>query len=386
MEDCCMLWEDFNLKGDPFAVTPSMEKIIWADREKFLRQLKNAVRHALLSTPSRIIACIWGEWGAGKTHAMTYFSKPEVIKNIIKEMGIPVHLLPISIPIVFPLDNTLDTMYLEIIEKIGVDTIIKALNKIESKFASIRSEEAYLAEVSRYMDPRVAEAFVKLKGKRLVFERYLSMTATPAELRNARIARGIYTSTDKVRTVSGIFNLLTATIASRVIIWIDDLERIGDRPGKEVFEFQYFIRDLLDYVPNNLLIIFNMTLLPGEKVEDRLTFLGDAIISRISDQIMVEPLTKEDFMSYVKDLLSYFRLKPSEKENEFFPFKKDALELIYSEVKRRQIPLTPRQINQVLSYALFQAMNEKGRTDPHITKEFIERQVINSIKIAFPER
>jgi hypothetical protein len=129
-----------------------------------------------------------------------------------------------------------------------------------------------------------------------------------------------------------------------------------------------------------------MTLLPGEKVEDRLTFLGDAIISRISDQIMVESLTKEDFMSYVKDLLSYFRLKPSEKENEFFPFKKDALELIYSEVKRRQIPLTPRQINQVLSYALFQAMNEKGRTDPHITKEFIERQVINSIKIAFPER
>jgi len=380
-----VLLKDFNLRDDPFAITPDMDKIVWADREAFLRQLKNAMRRALQSTPSRIIACIWGEWGAGKTHAMSYFSKPEVMKKIVEEIGISIPSLPISIPIIFPLDNTLDTIYLEIIGKIGVDTIIKALDKIELKFQSIRSEEAYLAELSKYMDPRVAEAFAKLKGrKRFVFERYLSMTATSTELKNAGIARGISTSTDKVRTISGILNLLTATIASRVIVWIDDLERIGDRPGKDVFEFQYFIRDLLDFIPHNLLIVFNMTLLPGEKVEERLAYLGPAIKSRISDQIIVESLTMEEYLSYVRDLLGYFRVKPITKEDEFFPFEKDALELIYAEMKQKQIPLTPRQINDVLSFALFQAMNEEGRTDPLITKRFVEKHVINSIKVTFP--
>lgn len=381
-----LTWKDFHLEDDPFAVTPPKDRIIWADRETLKRQLKNAFRRSLLSTPSRIIVCIWGEWGAGKTHAMNYFSNPEVIKQLVDELGIKISLLPISIPIIFPLGNILDTIYFEMVEKIGVDRIIEALNKLESKYESIRPKELFIKDVSEYMDPRVANAFVTLKGKRrLIFERYLSMTATSAELRNAGIARGIKTSTDKIRTLTGIVNLLTGTITSRVFVWFDDLERIGDLPGRDIFEFQYFLRDILDNVPNNLIIIFNTTLLPGEKIEDRMAFLGDAIKYRISDRIIIQPLTREDFSAYVRDLLLNFRPKPSKEEiDEFFPFETEALDLVFSKLKEERAPLTPRQVNQALSAALSIAMNDVERIDPKITKEFIEDNIENIVsKIAF---
>lgn len=380
-----LTWKDFNLQDDPFAVAPPKEKIIWADREAFRRQLKNAIRRSLLSTPSRIIACIWGDWGAGKTHAMTYFSKPEVMAELIKEMGLE-DLMPISIPVTFPLGNVLDTIYLDIIEQIGVERIIKALGTLESK--TIRPQEVFEKEVSKYVDPRVAQAFVILRGKkRFVFQRYLSMTATSAELRGHGIARGIDTLSDKVRTISGILNLLTGTIASRVFIWFDDMERIGDMPGREIFGFQYFIRDLLDNVPKNLIIILQFTMLPGEEVEDRLAYLGDAVRYRISDKISVKPMTKEEFFSYVRDLLEAFRLQPSKGETEFFPFEESALEIVFSELQLRRIPLEPRNINEVLSSALSEGLNDVEKTDPLMTKVYIETRIKEIFsRVALPKR
>lgn len=365
-----LTWESFNLTDDPFSVAPRKDKIVWADREDFIRQLKNAFRRSLLSTPSRIIACIWGDWGAGKTHAMTHFSRPDVIKKLIEEMKLQISLLPISIPLTFPLNNILDTIYLDLTEQIGVKRIIQALNTFEPK--TIRSRGVFVREISKYMDPRVAEAFATLKGvEPLFFQRYLSMTATSTELRNLGIPRGVSTANDKVRTISGILNLLTGTVASRVFIWFDDLERIGDIPGREVFAFQYFIRDLLDSVPENLVIIFNMTLMPGEEVEDRLAYLGDAITYRISDRILVQPLTKKEFLSYVRDLLQIFRSQPSKKEIEFFPFEKPALEFVFSQLEQRKIHLQPRNVNQILSLILSEAINDEEKTDPTITKEYI---------------
>lgn len=368
-----LTWDDFNLKDDPFGVAPPKDEIIWADRETFRTELKNAIRRSLLSTPSRIVACIWGDWGTGKTHAMTYFSRADVLKQLITEMNLKATLLPISIQIIFPMGNILDTIYLEIIEQIGVGRIIKALEKLEET-DTIRPKEVLVRDVSKYMDVRVAEAFVTLKGQKpFIFQRYLSMTATSAELRKLGIARGISTSTDKIRTISGILKLLTGTMASRVFIWFDDLERIGDSPGKDIFEFQHFIRDLLDNVPKKLVLFFNMTMLPGEKVEDRLAYLGDAISYRISDKITVGSLTKEEFFVYVSDLLRSFRIRPSNGESDFFPFEKSALDSIFSELKRNQIPLVPRNVNDTLSSALSRAVNDVEKRDPTITKLFLEQ-------------
>jgi hypothetical protein len=212
------------------------------------------------------------------------------------------------------------------------------------------------------------------------------MTASSTELKNSGVARGISTLSDKVRTVSGILNLLTGTIASRVFIWFDDLERIGDSPGREVYGFQYFIRDLLDNVPNNLIIIFNMTLLPGEMVEDRLAYLGDAIRYRIFDRITVQPLTKDEYISYVLGLLKQYRLKPQPIDDEFFPFEKAALEFVFYEIKARQIPMQPRNINYALSSALSTAMNDPRKEDPSISKSFVQKHSNDILsKISFPK-
>ena len=378
---------DFNLKDDPFPTAPPKE-IVWADREDFARQLKSAIKRSLISSPSRIIAAIWGDWGAGKSHAMRYFSKPDVMQSIIDELDCEKKQPAISIPIVFPLGNVADIVYLEIVEKIGIEQIIKALDSLEPEGKTVRPTKVLIEKVSEVIDPRVAEAFVALKGKSpFIFQQYLSMTASATELRKLGVARGIETASDKIRTISAILNLLTSTTTSRVFLWFDDLERIGDIPGKDIYGFQYLIRDLLDNVPSNLVIIFNMTLLSGEKVEDRLLFLGDAVRFRISDTITVKPFTKEEFLTYIGDLMSFYRKKPMKKEERLFPFEVTALEFIFSELGRRGIPLEPRNVNEAMSSILFEMTTDKTKRDPIIDRTYIINHIASILsRISLPKK
>lgn len=366
-------WEDFDLIDDPFAVTPPKDRIVWADRKEFKEELENSIKRSLLSKSSRIIACIWGVWGAGKTHAMNYFADSAIMEELVTELGLEIRL-PIVIPIIFPLRDILDTIYLEIIGQIGIERIDEALSEIDKKFPTVRSKEAFLNEVSKYVDYRVAKDLVELKGQSpLVFERYLYGTATSSELRSVGVPRGIRTGTDKTRAISSILNLLTGTLTSRIFIWFDDMERIGDAPGKETFEFQYLIRDLLDLVPTNLIIIFNLTMMPGEDVEERLSYLGDAIKYRISERIVVSAFSKAGFFQYVKDLLAKYRSKSFEEvKGDFFPFEEKALEKIFSEIKRRTIPLIPRDVNQAISSTLAIAMINLQPSNPTITSTFVQ--------------
>jgi hypothetical protein len=309
------------------------------------------------------------------------------MKDLVKETGLEVSLLPISLPLTFPGGNVSDTIYLDIIEQIGVDRIIQALKTLEPKEGTIRSVEVLQKKVREYIDARVAEAFVSLKGKKpFLFQRYLSMTASSTELKSAGVARGIETSSDKIRTISGTLNLLTGTIASRVFIWFDDLERIGDLPGREVFGFQHLIRDLLDNVPSNLVMIFNMTLMPGEKVEDRLVFLGDAIKYRISDKIIVQQFTKEEFLSYVRDLLAFNREK-AKTGNELFPFEETALDFVFSKLKEGGIPLEPRNVNEALSSVLFEVMKDSAKREPTISKAYVQTHIDSILsRISLPKK
>ena len=105
---------------------------------------------------------------------MTHFSRPDVLKQLIDEMEVEITAQPISIQIPFPLGNILDTIYLEIIEKIGVNRIIQALKSLEET-NTIRPQEQFEEKVSEYLDPQIAKAFVVLSGKKeFVFQRYLS--------------------------------------------------------------------------------------------------------------------------------------------------------------------------------------------------------------------
>ena len=200
------------------------------------------------------------------------------------------------------------------------------------------------------------------------------------------VPRAVESNVDKVEVLCGVIRLLTSTLVTHLVLWIDDVERISDVPGKEANEFDYFVRDLLDKVPQRLIVIMNLTYYPGEDIADRLQFLGDALLDRISRQILIKDFDKERYLEYIGDLLREYR--PSGFENtrlsESHPFDQQALDYVYEELSKKN-RLQSRNVNNVLSTLLDTAAGEQARSGKSrvITKECVERNYKKVFQAAF---
>ncbi|MCS7109702.1 MAG: hypothetical protein NZ903_02820 [Candidatus Micrarchaeota archaeon] len=362
----------FLLRDNPFGIVPYAKEIVWADHKKFKAEIENVITFSIASTPSKFVACVYGDWGIGKSHAARYFSDSRTLENISKKIG--VHP-PLSLFIIFPMSDVFDSLYLDIIEEIGINEIKKMIADVIEEIDTLKSETALMDKLKEIVqDERLAKVLSRIKRSSEAVERYLLLSAKSSDLKTLNVARAIMTSSDKLKTLAGLFNLATHKLYSRIILWIDDMERVEFLSGKDLFELQVFIRDLLEHVPQKLNIIANFTLKPGQKVEDMIRYFGEAIFYRINRIIRAEPLTKEDYLEYVKDLLDAYREPKTEKIDPFFPFEKSTLEFVFEEMQRRGVSIVPRNINNVLSHILELAF---AREDIKIIKKnFIESKDI----------
>jgi len=349
-------FDRFGLTENPFGIVPVKGLKVWADRKKFLSEVEEVIRSALSSTPSRLVACFHGDWGAGKTHSAVYFSNREVLRRYAAELG---EKDPLSTVIILPVRDVFDTLYLDILEEIGFDAIRKAVDSLRKGSEPLSAE--FIAKLRRIVeDEKLAKVLAMSPDD---IEKYVVMSAATADLRRMRVTRGVRTSSDKLRVLRGVLNLLTNTLHSRIILWIDDCERLGELTGRDQLDFQVFVRDLLDYVPLCLNIILNFTLPPGQKVEDIEVYLGDALRSRLHRRIVVGPLAANEFIEYVRDLLESKRPVGFENPNPYFPFKSEKVLLRVSRLMRqRRLSLTPRAVNSLLSSFLEEASRDEKRT------------------------
>lgn len=343
------LRERFYLEDNPFGVTPAPQQITWADRKEFKTKIEDMIKFAVISSPSKIVGCFHGDWGMGKTHAATYFSQAKILQKLASEVSIQKE--PVPIKIILPPRDIFDSIYLDIIDAIGMNRIDMAIDAIEKGRQPLDAESFQILK-EKTQDERLARV-LSYRGD--IREKYLLLSAKSSDLSDLKVTRLIETISDKLRTLRGIFNLLTGTNYSKIFLWIDDSERIERMTGRDLADLQVFLRDLLDYVPQNLNIIMNFTLVPGRKIEDIIQFLGDAIRTRINQYIEIKELTNSDFFEYIVDLLSHFRLKGSE-VGPLFPFEEDALQFIFEEINKRGLTITPRRINNALSNILQDAL------------------------------
>jgi hypothetical protein len=359
--------EKFKLKYNPFGTAPTKELKIWANHEELKQEMQKIVEAALISTPSRLQACVYGVWGMGKTHSALYFSNDDILKGIASKF---VMNPPLGLWVLLPPRDVVDTLYIDILEGISIQRILEAVNFVRKK------ERIVTPELQKRMreqtgDERLARVLLKSKD---IIERYLFMSMSSSELRKVGLTRGIETFSDKIRTLKGIFTLLTNTLYSRIILWIDDFERIDDFPGKELAELRTFIRDLLDRMPQKLNIILIFTLLPGRRLEDMLMLLGDAVKQRLYKTVLVHELSENDYLTYIRDLLLLCRTDKT--ANPYFPFEEKALRYIYSKMKKADLAISPRNINTIVSRILEEALLDEKITE---IKEVHVRGILEKI-------
>jgi hypothetical protein len=348
--------ERYYLKDNPFALVPSKTNPVWADRDKLKSDLEDSIKFVLYSTPSQIIACIYGDWGGGKTHSMNYFSSEAVLGRIAGEVGIPKDRCLLSIPLIFPMGDVFTSIYLEIVYRHLIPRLGDVLAFLFKQTMPLEREgqlEEKLKNLTLNEDlARVLPQFTT-RNRSLFVQKYLSMSASKTDLNKLGVAKGIQTNNEMLVVLSDMLKLFTRTIYSRIFIWIDDCERIGDVPGKSMFEFQWFLRDILDLVPEKLTWIINFTLYPGEEVDERLKYLGPAVQDRIAKLIKVDYLNRESYLKYVEDLLENFRERSTHRSiPQYFPFSEKCLNKIFNMFGESPSNVQPRTINRVLSHLL----------------------------------
>jgi signal transduction histidine kinase len=375
-------FEKFSLRDNPFGIVPVPGVEVWADRAQLKAETDRLIKNILISTPSRLAACFHGDWGAGKTHMASYFSRQDLLKKYASEAGVDE---PLSLSLLMPPREIVDSIYFGILDLVQVARIKKAVNALlpPKVLASLEESVQRLQPIVQDRNLSIA-----LLAREALLQAFLYETATAKELRQLGIPRGISTDSDKLRALRAVLNLLTKSY-SRIILWLDDVERISALTSRDLFDFQVFMRDILDYVPNNLNIILLFTLSPGEDVEDMISYLGDALRSRLYDVIRVEDVTKDDLIQYVTDLLAYYRMRGARKPvDQYYPFKGRAvLEHVYQKMQQKDVELkrkrkggragasfacTPRNINRVFSQLL-----ELGLNDPKI--ETIDSGLVDAV-------
>jgi len=357
-----MFFDLYALNDNPFSVVPSRTTDVWADRKKFKRDLEDSLKFTLRGSQSQIIACIWGDWGCGKTHAMNYFSNEKVLGRIAEEMKIPPDRMLLSVPMIFPQKDVFTSIYLEIIYRNLIPRLQKVITFISKQITPLEREgnlERKLLDLEIDEDlAKVLSHFLDKNGSMGV-RRYLSRTASRADLSELEVAKGIETDSEMFLVLGNLLKVFTKTIYSRIFVWIDDCERIEEVPGRDMFEFQHFLRDILDLVPEKLTFITSFTKLPGEEITERIKYLGPAVTERISKIIEVNYITRDEYLEYVEDLLNYYRKPVRDKVvSKYFPFEEKCLLDVFDMLEKSKASLHPRRVNRVLSSLLESGLRE----------------------------
>lgn len=366
--------EVFRLKDNPFTTTaPGVERpIVWAGRATLRQNLVETIEASLITSPSRIIMN-WGEWGAGKTHAMKYFSQEEKLETISKKLNAKKGF---SIPVVCPRSNVLESLYLSIIESISLDKLKAMVEKTVFEGKGIMDRESTRKRLEGFgFSHAIARAIQALRSKdvrmRTTAERYFYLEASGADLKTIQVPKRIRSGIDMLRTLAQFLKVFVSEKSSysRIFLWIDEMEAIENLTGKDLTDLRFFLRSMVDLVPQGLTIFLNVTTKAPE-LESFYGYLGEAVLERVYRVIELPLMDGNDVIAYVDGLLnSPVYRRPEDKKIiqnkhprvfQLFPFRTEAVLSIFKHltehIKRKP---TPRNINDALSAVLDLAIRDE---------------------------
>jgi len=360
-----MSFEDkFKLKTNPFRIVPAMNpnELIWAGLPKLKEKIEQRIMHSI-KIPNSSLILNWGEYGSGKTHASKYFSKKDVLKDIAQKVN---STIPISYYFLLPKSkNPIHEIFTSFIDKIDIKDIRNVVK------TDIESIDYYLDGFCDNLQLKsVAKAIFKDEIDSLLLKKYLYGNATQTDLKvlsEQNILRSLNTDNDYIQLIACIFSVLTYNkkYYSHVILWIDEYEDIAVLPSSTNDKINSFLRGILENTPNNLLIFLNLTQTAFFAAEDLSQYISDSVKSRIKDRIHFGTPTTDDLLLYTESLLNHRLYRTEPTENKYFPFTKDLITEIQSDINDPSI----RQINEAFSLLLELADMENSE----ITIDFYEK-------------
>ena len=340
---------DFNatykLKSNPFRLTPAInpDELVWAGfkeiKDKFEKRIERSIR-----IPNSTLVLNWGEYGSGKTHAARFFNKKDLLQVIADKAG---KAIPYSTIISLPKGKEpIYSIYISIIDKLNIEDVRNTFSDI------VGNVNTYIDSIGSNLHVQsVLKAIFNSDIPYLDMKKYLygNMNATELKSLNAfGILRSLKDDTDFSSILAGFFSCLTYNKQkySCVILWIDEFEDIAALNNTNIDKTNNFIREILDNVPNNLLLFLNLTQSALISVEDLGQYMYESVKSRIKERISFDLPNANEFKVYLRELIEIFR--EGTDTNPYFPFDENVIDDLIRELGNVSL----RQFNESLSMLL----------------------------------
>lgn len=341
-----MSFERFQLRENPFRMTPALsaKEIIWAGFPEIKAKFETRIKRSM-KIPNSSLVLNWGEYGSGKTHALRYFAKDSVLLDLSASTG---EKRPVFIYINLSKGkNPAQETFISIIDKIDLESVrfsFKDIFNTIHSYIDILSDNIHIRSILKVIFSDYDLNKVK---------KYLYGLSSVGDMREfadkANILRKLTMDADYSKLISGLFSCLTyeKKIFSCVVLWVDEFEDIAILSNVNIEKTNNFLRELLDNTPNNLLLFLNLTQTALLNVEDLSQYISEAVKSRIKERIQFEIPSRDDFIQYLSELLSAYRIAPPPADP-LFPFEKDAVNDVLQKLENASL----RRLNEAFSLLL----------------------------------
>jgi hypothetical protein len=367
-------WIEMGLRKNPFQITPErdVKNLIWAGLKSIKSKFDELIENSLTSDESRVILNM-SRWGGGKTHTALYYSNPGHLPRVDFKYTQPLHIF-----IMTPKEgNTaVNECYTRIVESIGVTRIADTI-KVMRRFNNQDGTSGdVLQTLQEWCGSEDIGKILYMMGdeheddkENISFEASnLLFTDKPGTgiKKKLKVRRGIESTHDKFIVISTLFKILShfnqsekLELKRRIFLWMDEIEAFIWYSTRHMSIFSQALRELIDMTPQFLNLIMNFSYADSESISTLDFLIGSAIKSRITEKIIHDELNLEESLEYVRELLKHFRTDDFNESNPYFPFKEDALRLLFDKMKDKlSEPLMPRSINNWCRKAIEKCSSE----------------------------
>ena len=230
----------------PFNVVPVQDsKLLWADREDLLNQIRRLVRR-LGRHPSSTLHLLWADFGAGKTHTLLYLRQLALL-NQDSDIH-PVYTVLPQEP------RSFVDIYRAIVRGIGFEHLLRVYESVRRN-----GQEFPFAQT-----PGLATALEALRignhALRETSERWLlaDPSLTRKELNDASLPGRIRTTDNALLVLSSVTRLLL-TRNSRVLLMIDEFQRSGKLRRANLEEMNAGLHTYFNGCPQGLSLILSFS-------------------------------------------------------------------------------------------------------------------------------
>ena len=370
----------------PYGVTPEKHPTIWADRRDLFDTLSITFEN-FADRKRSFIQPFWGYLGAGKTHTLWHFG---FLYGDARKLTFVYSKFPTQARNFFELyrDGFVPSFDFEafvrkctclwkklLTDKTEEEAFFWILNQIAHgsyDFAQIVYNLAKIWDISpmkALRDPLFGLSRMWLQGAKL----------SKREMSAIGVTKDLTKDPNAILTIGGIVRLLTCKEAinegleALPVVWVmDDCHVLFARSSKEQELIQRGIRRVIDECPSNLLVIMSFATSDPEKIQTGLIEELKTVTAR--SLVEVPPLTKEDALLFITDLISHDDFRKLDTTNKFYPYEEESILGVINAITNKGIDLLPRNVIKCFEHLTDEAQKEQLEIiDPKFVDKFFEK-------------